>query len=336
MLTSSIWTTPHPKLDMIRCVWMTLMLMADKRGYVHASIPGLAAQAVVSIENAAEALELFRSPDPYSRTKEHEGRRLIDVEGGWLLLNYASHRGAAVEELSKQSKRDWYHRNKVRSKTRDDSLVESSPRTLDVQPSVSVSDLSPDQSLAGPDQGESEPDSEQPTSSPITEAQGSGTVWRNLDGFEPDEALVAEAITQGLTREEFAKYLDDARDGPIGGQRGVFNRRKWVLKQLPRWRTWAEEARSKAVHRPGSTGNGSAGSGKGRPWRAVLEPTGKHRAYAKKYGLDLHAICRQLEETGVVEELGHKRALELLGQKMSQLAQHHRRDTGERGSDGDS
>lgn len=119
ILASSIWTTPRPNLHMVRCVWIALTLMADKHGYVRASVPGLAAAAVVTIEEAEEALEVFRSPDRYSRTTAHEGRRIMDVEGGWFLLNNEEHRRRAIAELAKQSKRDWYHRNK--SKAANDS-----------------------------------------------------------------------------------------------------------------------------------------------------------------------------------------------------------------------
>lgn len=321
MLTSSIWTTPHPQLHMIRCVWVTLMLLADKHGYVHASVPGLAAQAMVSLEEAEAALAVFRAPDPYSRTKEHEGRRLVDVDGGWLLLNYSTHRDATREELTKQSKRDWYHRNKGAPKTREEVPNESSPRTLEHQPSVSVSEISPDQSLAGPDQGESPPASEQPTSEPFPEAQGGKAIYRNLDGFVADEELIGEAIAQGLTREEFTKYLDDARDGPIGGQRGTFSQRRWVQKQLPRWRTWAEEARSRAVHRSGSTGGGSGGSGRGPRFAPVLEPREKHRRVAKKFGVDLDAIVREVIEQNCVETLGTGGALEQVEKRLARACQ---------------
>ena len=314
MLTSSLWTMPHPRLHMVRCVWMTLMLLADRRGYVHASVPGLAAAAIVTLEEAEEALQLFREPDRYSRTREHEGRRLVDVEGGWLLLNYESHRAAAVDELAKQSKREWYHREKAKrssapSKTRCDSLAPSKLEEIERVPSASSSDQ--DRSLEGPEQNGST-GSAQPV-----ELQGLRGVHRSLTGWEPRPELFARAVEIGLPREVVEARIAELRNGPIGGARGVFDRDDYVMRQLPRWKTWHETAQSQAVHRAGSANGAGTGPRRGGILRSVLEPTGRHRAYAEKHGLDLAALTRKIEESGAVEELGHKRALELLGQTMS-------------------
>lgn len=308
MLTSSLWTMPHPRLHMVRCVWMTLMLLADKRGYVHASVPGLAAAAIVTLEEAEEALQLFREPDRYSRTREHEGRRLVDTDGGWLLLNYESHRAAALDELTKQSKREWYYRQKAKndtSKTRSDSLGESKLEASERVLSVSSSLSDQDQSLAGPEQSE------------IPEAQGQRAVHRSLTGWVPRPEHYTRATEIGLPREVFDARLADLRNGPIGGARGVFDRDDYVMRQLTKWKTWHETAQSQAVHRAGSTSGATGGPRRGGILRSILEPTGKHRAYAEKHGLPLAELVRELEESGAVDDLGAKRALELLGQKMS-------------------
>lgn len=66
--------------------------MKDRDGYVGASVPGLAKRAGVTLEECEKALEKFRNPDPYSRTKEHQGRRIADVGGGWVVLNHDVYR----------------------------------------------------------------------------------------------------------------------------------------------------------------------------------------------------------------------------------------------------
>jgi hypothetical protein len=53
-----------------------MLAMADKRGRVWASIPGLANRARVPVEAAQQAIDHFLSPDLYSRTKDNEGRRV--------------------------------------------------------------------------------------------------------------------------------------------------------------------------------------------------------------------------------------------------------------------
>lgn len=106
---STIWAEP----DHTRLVWITMLAMADQRGRVWASIPGLANMARVTIEKCEEALGALSSPDKYSRTKEHEGRRIEEIDGGWRLLNHAKYREIRDEESIKQSKRDYINKRRA-------------------------------------------------------------------------------------------------------------------------------------------------------------------------------------------------------------------------------
>lgn len=99
---SSIWRAP----DTTRLVWITMLAMADKNGYVAASVPGLADRSRVSLEACIAALEAFQQPDEWSRTKDYEGRRIAECDGGWLLLNHAKYRA----ERAADERRD-YMRN---------------------------------------------------------------------------------------------------------------------------------------------------------------------------------------------------------------------------------
>jgi hypothetical protein len=287
---------------MIRCVWMALLFMADNRGFVHSSVPGLAAAAVVSLEEAEEALALFLAPDRYSRTEEHEGRKIEKTKGGWRLLNYSAYRETAKVELARESKREWYYRNK----TRDPNLADSTLEKVWRSPSLSSSLSDPDPSLEEPEQ-----------EGILPEARGQRAVHRSLDGWEPRPELYARAVEIGLGRDVVDARIAELRNGPIGGRRGVFDRDDYVMRQLPTWKAWHETAQSQAVHKAGLTSGGGMGPRRGAASGPVLEPTGKHRAYAEKHGLPLAELVRELVESGAVESLGAKRALELLGQKMS-------------------
>jgi hypothetical protein len=85
---STVWREP----DRTRIVWITLLAMADQHGYVGAAVPGLADRARVPIEDCLLALERFKAPDEWSRSQEHDGRRIADAPGGWVLLNYGEYR----------------------------------------------------------------------------------------------------------------------------------------------------------------------------------------------------------------------------------------------------
>lgn len=88
ILDSTVWQSPAH----VRIVWITMLAMKDRDGRVEASIPGLARRAIVTIEQCEEALALFMSPDKYSRTKDHDGRRIREIDGGWEVLNHDKYR----------------------------------------------------------------------------------------------------------------------------------------------------------------------------------------------------------------------------------------------------
>lgn len=98
---SSIWMEDSDT----RIVWVTLLAMANYRGHVAASIPGIAARARVPLEVAERAIERFQQPDKYSRSQEYEGRRIAREERGWLLLNHAKIKAERDAELRRESNR---------------------------------------------------------------------------------------------------------------------------------------------------------------------------------------------------------------------------------------
>ncbi len=105
IVTSSIWCED----DATFRIWTALLALADSGGVIEASVPGLAGLCRKSIEETERALEKFMAPDPYSRTKEHEGRRIAPIPGGWLLLNYAIYRarGQAKDGSRAPYQREW-------------------------------------------------------------------------------------------------------------------------------------------------------------------------------------------------------------------------------------
>jgi len=88
ILDSTVWGESNET----RLVWITMLAMRNKNHMVEAAVPGLARRARVSIEDTEKALKKFSSPDPYSRTKDFEGRRIREVDGGWLILNGENYR----------------------------------------------------------------------------------------------------------------------------------------------------------------------------------------------------------------------------------------------------
>lgn len=110
---STVWCEP----DSTRIVWITMLAMADCKGRVWASIPGLANRARVTVQQVENALITFKSPDHYSRTPDNEGRRVEDIDGGWRLLNHEKYRGIRDEESIKESKRRYINERRKAEKS---------------------------------------------------------------------------------------------------------------------------------------------------------------------------------------------------------------------------
>lgn len=113
ILDSTIWREDKET----KIVWITMLAMVDKHGEIQASIPGLADRARVTIPECQEALAALMAPDEFSRTKDHDGRRVEEIEGGWLLLNYESYR----EKLSAEDQREKARLRKQRQRRCDKS-----------------------------------------------------------------------------------------------------------------------------------------------------------------------------------------------------------------------
>jgi hypothetical protein len=77
-------------------------------GFVRSSGPGIVRMALVGHDEGMEALRRLGEPDPESRSSAFEGRRLVRVDGGYVVLNYMRYRDrdtSAAERMRKLRER---------------------------------------------------------------------------------------------------------------------------------------------------------------------------------------------------------------------------------------
>lgn len=126
MLQSSIWEEDSDT----RVVWFTLMLLMDPSGFVKCcSVGRLAALANVSEEAAGRAIQKFLSPDPLGLTQEHQGRRISEVPGGWMVLNGPKYLLTTQREAWREAQKRCRERKKGihRSHTTLDERLKTKP-----------------------------------------------------------------------------------------------------------------------------------------------------------------------------------------------------------------
>ena len=85
LIASSIWSEDAS----VRIVWITMLGVADSKGHVSGTIPGIAVLARVSVSEAKHAIGVLSSPDKYSCSTGRGGRRIAPVDGGWVILGCA-------------------------------------------------------------------------------------------------------------------------------------------------------------------------------------------------------------------------------------------------------
>lgn len=124
-----------------RHVFEDILKLADQEGIVDMTPEAIAARTRMPIEMVKAGIAHLESPDPRSRTKDQEGRRLVRLdperEWGWLIVNYTKYR-----EIKKQTDRKAYmadYMRKYRQKTAVNSQLAESVNYVNTSPSASSS-----------------------------------------------------------------------------------------------------------------------------------------------------------------------------------------------------
>jgi hypothetical protein len=115
-------------------VFVLLLAKVKPDGVARVAATVVGGRLGLTAEQTAHAFDVLQSPDPHSRSLEHEGRRIQRVDGGWLILNYKKRRDMGLREAVREYDRG---RKKVRKIPEDSgSFPESSASASVVVPSV--------------------------------------------------------------------------------------------------------------------------------------------------------------------------------------------------------
>lgn len=127
-----------------------MLAMADQHGNVHASVGGLSHQSRKSLPETEDALRVLESPDPDSSRKDHEGRRIVRMEGGWHLLNHGFYRELGMSE---DQKAYWRKNKRLQRQAKSRSVQDVQDIERQSGTAASVSDIASDSST-GESRGE--------------------------------------------------------------------------------------------------------------------------------------------------------------------------------------
>jgi hypothetical protein len=148
LFSSIVHSTVWRESNHVRLTWVTLLALSDRDGRVEASIPGLADAARVTISECEDALSRLAEPDPYSRSREHQGRRISAVDGGWELLNHAKYREKSSYEERREKAKE--RKRKQRDRERDKRDMSHAVPPGHASHDIAVSEAKADQPPVSP------------------------------------------------------------------------------------------------------------------------------------------------------------------------------------------
>lgn len=98
-------------------VFQQLLILANRHGDVDMTPEAIHNRTKIPISMIESALDFLSSPDPKSRNKKEDGRRIIPLdenrEWGWHIVNYEYYRGLKTEE----DKREKWLKDKARQRS---------------------------------------------------------------------------------------------------------------------------------------------------------------------------------------------------------------------------
>ncbi len=103
---------PTPQLEVRSLNETGWIVPAGWYGMVPAAGVGIVRMSGVDEQIGLDALERLGAPEPDSRSKAFDGRRLVRIDGGYVILNYVRYRDK--DTTAAERSRRWRERNKGR------------------------------------------------------------------------------------------------------------------------------------------------------------------------------------------------------------------------------
>lgn len=227
ILNSSLWM----ECLEARLLFMGMLAAAGADGVVRiVSLRALAHKMNLTVEQTKTGLAVLEAPDPESRSQAHEGRRVLPVEGGWLVVNHRLYREFRSERqeadrLRKKAERAASGTQRTRPRTSADGADASG--TSDVSAPDAEAEAEAEEDLpthhsagaGGDDSGGDEPRCGAPHREPLT-VLGTPPAAELEDGEpEPDEA---DAVAAGeLVWRRYRARVVEATGMPPGEAKSV-------------------------------------------------------------------------------------------------------------------
>lgn len=116
-----------------------LIVLADPDGQVDFTPPALSRRTGIPLEIIEHGLKKLAEPDPYSRSADEEGRRIVLLDShrpwGWQIVNHAQYRdiASARDRRVKARQRKRQQREREREREADEGPPKSNAQAVDYE-----------------------------------------------------------------------------------------------------------------------------------------------------------------------------------------------------------
>ena len=118
----SILTSSLAEDYQTRHIFMDLLVLADPKGFVDMTPEAIARLTNVPLDVIKPALCKLCKPDPRSRSKKDDGRRLVPLDAergwGWRIVNFEAYRGMKDENARREYMRVYMRARRAKHKAR--------------------------------------------------------------------------------------------------------------------------------------------------------------------------------------------------------------------------
>lgn len=139
IVKSSIWDEDDATVR----VWIGLLALSDAVGFIEGSPTGIARIVNVPMDKFAEAIRKFTSPDPMSKTKDFDGRRIEVMDSGYKIINYIKYREMYQHKGKTPAERQKEYRERKAAQIQPQDEEKPKPKAKPKKGSMSL-DFSPE------------------------------------------------------------------------------------------------------------------------------------------------------------------------------------------------
>jgi len=111
-----------------------MIVLCDSEGMIDITPPALSKRTSIPLDIIEDGIEYLSQPDPYSRSQEYEGRRIILIDEhrpwGWIIVNHQYYRDLSSVEDRREKARLRKQKQRAKEGGKEDVTLSHTPSRM--------------------------------------------------------------------------------------------------------------------------------------------------------------------------------------------------------------